>query len=90
MVRVVRFSARAIPKSDTLTTPLASIRMFAGLMSRWKTFRSWAAFRPSAAWRHMSTALDRGNRLTVPDARMSSRLDGINSMTMKWSSPSSP
>ncbi|MND08918.1 hypothetical protein D3C83_318730 [compost metagenome] len=41
-VRSAEARIRAMPKSVIFTGPFATTMMFAGLMSRWTTPRSWA------------------------------------------------
>ena len=49
-------TARAMPKSATFTWPLAPIRMFAGLMSRWTSPASWAKLSAAATSLAISAA----------------------------------
>ena len=55
----------ASPKSRILTSPSARTITFSGLTSRCTTPASWAAARPSASWRPMSTASREIERLAV-------------------------
>ena len=86
---VAALTARARPKSATLTSPSGVISTFSGLMSRWMRWAAWAAERATSTWESSSSA--RLGFMGV-SSRMRSRSvrPGTYSMTRYVISPSVP
>ncbi len=61
MVAVALLATAAIPKSDSFGLPYWSIRMLSGLMSRWSTPESCAAWVAPATAAIISTASGQGS-----------------------------
>ena len=84
-------AARAMPKSDTCTSPSSSSRRLLGLTSRWTMPAACAASSAPAAWSSQAIAVSRGTRpsrsrsASDPPPRYSMTMNGVpsNSPTSK-------